>query len=75
MGSKTPQLLVDLLGVARPLAPGFKRQAYGRDVLHPQFPMEPDDALDGVFKFSAPLMESLGEPLNWGALVRAIWRA
>eukprot|EP00969_Alexandrium_andersonii_P284237 12566277-Alexandrium_andersonii.AAC.1 len=41
--------LLDVLDVARPLAPWFKCQAYGRDVVYPEFPMESDDALDGVF--------------------------
>eukprot|EP00969_Alexandrium_andersonii_P312625 13812602-Alexandrium_andersonii.AAC.1 len=33
--------LCALLDVARPLAPGFKCQAYGRDVLSPIHPVEP----------------------------------
>eukprot|EP00969_Alexandrium_andersonii_P192104 8485252-Alexandrium_andersonii.AAC.1 len=60
MGSKTPQLLIDLLDVARPLDKDeFTRQAYGRDVQYSAFPVKPEAALDGVFKFSAPLMKSL----------------
>eukprot|EP00969_Alexandrium_andersonii_P261763 11572345-Alexandrium_andersonii.AAC.1 len=58
--AKTPQQLLDSLEVAHPLGKGrFMRQAYGRDVWNTKIPVKPNDVLDGVYKFSVPLMESL----------------
>eukprot|EP00969_Alexandrium_andersonii_P203873 9008154-Alexandrium_andersonii.AAC.1 len=71
--AKSPEALLAELDVARPLDKGeFMCQAYGRDAWNPPVPVRSNEPIDGVYKFSVPLMESLGDPMNWGSLFKAI---